>query len=259
VVAVIREFPVLPVLASWFRSPSTIIQRHRSMSQSGPVFEGKGKAIPLQTLTGPEGSRKLRLPDFKTIGTWRWQCCQPYAPAARKYFWYSFWLAGEGPSAAGRIMSMKNSNDTIGNRSRHLPVCSAVPQPPHHRVPPGLCLMYINLQKPELQSWVYPKCDIINFITRPQLMYFLIATAFFIEDSTLSDSSSCYSKLAEHTDNHWRTQGGFWELNLPPPPPPKFRSFEKAWPNSQFRWIYICNNLIRRRVSLIYKLSETPN
>jgi hypothetical protein len=30
---------------------------------------GKGKAIPLQALTGPEGSRRLRLPDFKTIGT----------------------------------------------------------------------------------------------------------------------------------------------------------------------------------------------
>jgi len=26
-------------------------------------------------------------------------------------------------------MSMKNSNDTIGNRNRELPVCSAVPQP----------------------------------------------------------------------------------------------------------------------------------
>jgi len=31
--------------------------------------KGKGKAIPLQAWTGPEGSRKLRLPDFKTIGT----------------------------------------------------------------------------------------------------------------------------------------------------------------------------------------------
>jgi len=29
------------------------------------------KAIPLQAWTGPEGSRRLRLPDFKTIGTWR--------------------------------------------------------------------------------------------------------------------------------------------------------------------------------------------
>ena len=29
----------------------------------------KGKAIPLQAWTGPQGSRRLRLPDFKTIGT----------------------------------------------------------------------------------------------------------------------------------------------------------------------------------------------
>jgi hypothetical protein len=29
----------------------------------------KGKAIQLQAWTGPGGARKLRLPDFKTIGT----------------------------------------------------------------------------------------------------------------------------------------------------------------------------------------------
>ena len=29
----------------------------------------KVKAIPLQAWTGPEGFRRLRLPDFKTIGT----------------------------------------------------------------------------------------------------------------------------------------------------------------------------------------------
>jgi len=29
----------------------------------------KGKAIPLQGWTGHEGSRRLRLPDFKTFGT----------------------------------------------------------------------------------------------------------------------------------------------------------------------------------------------
>ena len=57
-----------------------------------------GKAIPLQAWTGPEGSRRLRLPDFKTIGTWRWQGCQPYAPATftpKKYSWYSFLLEAE--------------------------------------------------------------------------------------------------------------------------------------------------------------------
>ena len=34
-----------------------------------PSSKGKGKAIPLRAWTGPEGSRRLRLPDFKTIGT----------------------------------------------------------------------------------------------------------------------------------------------------------------------------------------------
>jgi hypothetical protein len=33
------------------------------------IYIHKGKAIPLQALTGPEGSMRLRLPDFKTIGT----------------------------------------------------------------------------------------------------------------------------------------------------------------------------------------------
>jgi len=31
----------------------------------------KDKAIPLQAWTGAEGSSRMRLPDFKTIGTWR--------------------------------------------------------------------------------------------------------------------------------------------------------------------------------------------
>jgi len=34
-----------------------------------PNGNGKGKAIPLQAWTVPEVSRRLRLPDFKTIGT----------------------------------------------------------------------------------------------------------------------------------------------------------------------------------------------
>jgi hypothetical protein len=33
--------------------------------------KGKGKAIPLQAWTGPVGSRIMRLPDFKKIGTRR--------------------------------------------------------------------------------------------------------------------------------------------------------------------------------------------
>jgi len=28
----------------------------------------KGKAVPLQAWTGPQGSRQLRFPDFRTVG-----------------------------------------------------------------------------------------------------------------------------------------------------------------------------------------------
>jgi hypothetical protein len=46
----------------------------------------------------PEGSMGMRLPYFKTTGTWSWQVYQPYTPAAftpRKYFWYSFLIAAD--------------------------------------------------------------------------------------------------------------------------------------------------------------------
>ena len=33
------------------------------------VSKGKGKAIPLPAWTGPESSRRLSIPDFKTTGT----------------------------------------------------------------------------------------------------------------------------------------------------------------------------------------------
>jgi hypothetical protein len=42
----------------------------------------------------------------------------------------------QGHSATGRIISMKKSSDTLGNRTRDLPVCSAVPKltaPPRPR------------------------------------------------------------------------------------------------------------------------------
>jgi len=34
-----------------------------------PLHEGTGKATPVQSWTGPEVSRRLRLPDFKTFDT----------------------------------------------------------------------------------------------------------------------------------------------------------------------------------------------
>ena len=40
-------------------------------------------------------------------------------------------------------MSMKNSSDTIGNRTRDLPACSAVPQP---TVPPHTPDLLLKIQ-----------------------------------------------------------------------------------------------------------------
>jgi hypothetical protein len=39
---------------------------------SKEIGKGKGKAVPLQAWAGAEGSRRLKLADFKTIGTLRW-------------------------------------------------------------------------------------------------------------------------------------------------------------------------------------------
>ena len=91
----------------------------------------KSKAIPVQTWTGLGKSRSLGLPDFKTTGTWRrWR--QPYAPAAftpQEITPVTSLTRSRDHSAAGRIMSMKNSNDTIGNRTRDLP--AAPPRTPY--------------------------------------------------------------------------------------------------------------------------------
>jgi hypothetical protein len=54
----------------------------KHITSPGSLLQVKRKASPLQAWTGPEGSRRMRLPDFKTVGTWRWECCQSYAPAA---------------------------------------------------------------------------------------------------------------------------------------------------------------------------------
>jgi hypothetical protein len=64
--------------------------------------EGKGKALPVQAWIGTEGAISLRVPDFKTVSTLRWQGCHLYIPAAfipRKYSCCSFLLEAESTPA----------------------------------------------------------------------------------------------------------------------------------------------------------------
>ena len=97
---------------------------------------GKGKAIPLQAWTGPEGSRKVEAPRFqdnrhmKVVRLSALRTNRLYPPGSIHGTHFHYRLSRpQGHSAAGRIMSMKNSNDTIGNRTRDLPTSSVVPQP----------------------------------------------------------------------------------------------------------------------------------
>ena len=46
-----------------------IKDRLRKTASTTNFGKDKGKIIPLQTWTGPEGSRRLRPQDFKTVGT----------------------------------------------------------------------------------------------------------------------------------------------------------------------------------------------
>jgi len=52
-------------------SENTLLNRYQQSEENCYLhLQGKkGKATPLQAWRGPEGSRRLRFPDFKTIGT----------------------------------------------------------------------------------------------------------------------------------------------------------------------------------------------
>ena len=53
-------------------------------------------------------------------------------------------------------MSTKNSNDTIGNRTRDLPTCSAVPQPT--ALPPAPCKYGIFYEIMQFVQSAYNMC-----------------------------------------------------------------------------------------------------
>ena len=97
--------------------------------------------------TGPEFSGRLRLPDFrqsgrefgKVVSPTNWLLLYP-----RKYCWYLFLFEAEstsGYNATRRFMSMKNSDDSIGNQTCNLPACGTMPQ----LTAPACALSYISI------------------------------------------------------------------------------------------------------------------
>jgi hypothetical protein len=97
------------------------------------LIREKVKAVPLQAWSGPEGSRKLRFPDFMTTAQNGSKVVSlmhrpPLPPGNTPGTHFCYRLSRpQSHSATGSIMSQRNSNDTIGNRTRDRPVCSVVP------------------------------------------------------------------------------------------------------------------------------------
>ena len=91
------------------------------------------KTIPVQVWAGPEVSRSLKLLDFKIVGIWRLSALRtgclhlspihpPRGNIPSTYFCCSL-NRSQGHSATGRIMSLKNSNDTIGSQLHYATAC----------------------------------------------------------------------------------------------------------------------------------------
>jgi hypothetical protein len=72
-------------------------------------------------------------------------------------------------------MSMKNSNETIGNRTRHLPACSAVPQP---TVPPDGSVVSIYSGTNHL--YFINVCNNINAVFDVIPYYLLLLSFVFV-------------------------------------------------------------------------------
>ena len=92
------------------------------ITRSFVTCKGKGKGIPVQAWTGSEGSRRLKLQKFQDsrhmtrLSALRTGCLYPPGSIPGINF-CSRLSRPQGRSTAGRIMSMKNSYDPIGNRT----------------------------------------------------------------------------------------------------------------------------------------------
>jgi hypothetical protein len=155
----------------------------------------KGKAIPLQALTGPEDSRRLRHMKVARLSA---LCTSRLYP--QEIFLVLISVRGwVDPRAIVWPEGMKNSSDSIGNRSRNLPVCSVVPQPLRHRMPPkgAQCWREIWCNERTWNRWT--NCW--------HMLYCYTCSICTIRDNTDRVKASTLSrmKVAAQRTSYWRS------------------------------------------------------
>ena len=137
---------------------STFLQSVTSDSTHDFLIIYNGKAIPVQTWTGPDCSgcrgSQISRQSVHEGGKAVSSTYRPPLPSGNipgTHFCRRL-SRPQGHSAAGRIMSMTDPNDTIGNRTRDLPVCKAAPQ---SAAPPRVTPERKKRQKLQIKSENY--------------------------------------------------------------------------------------------------------
>ena len=98
----------------------------------------------------------------------------------------------QGHSAAGRIMSMKNCNGTIGNRTRDLRDCSGVSQPTAPPGAPSSKIKWAFIERRQLQE-----CVLYIFVC-VQTECLLLCNNIYV---TLQ-SSTCFEQYLAHLQEY---------------------------------------------------------
>jgi hypothetical protein len=99
----------------------------------GNFLRVKGKAVPLKAWSGPEGSRKLRFPDFLTTAQDDGKVVslkhRPHLPPGNTTGTHFCWRLSrpQGHSAIRRIYVNENFHFNIWDRTSDLLICSTVP------------------------------------------------------------------------------------------------------------------------------------
>jgi hypothetical protein len=99
---------------SWGKITASVKQEGTDCKEIKVRAKGKGKAVPLQAWSGPEGSRKLRFPDYMTTAQDSGKVVSlthrpPLPPGNVPGTHFCQRLSRpQGHSAIGRIMSMEN-------------------------------------------------------------------------------------------------------------------------------------------------------